>query len=92
MRVYYVGHAASLGFWGFGLGWLLTLLFWILIIGLLVALFEGAFGSSGRTSPDQPSTPKRSTDQALAILRERYARGDISQDQFSRMRQDLDNN
>lgn len=95
MRVYYLGHlgrAVHPGFWIFGAGWLVGIIFWILIIGALVVLFESLFDQPSQTlsSSNRPPVVAPSSDRALVILRERYARGDISQDQFSRMRQDLE--
>ena len=58
----------------------LVLLFWILVIvGLVIGLRW--FLSQGR-----PIT----SDMALSILRERYARGEITREQFEAMRRDLE--
>jgi len=70
--------------WMWGAGGLimmaLVLLFWILVIvGLVIGIRW--FMSQGR-----PATP----DMALSILRERYARGDITREQFEAMRRDLE--
>ena len=70
--------------WVWGAGGLvmmaLVLLFWILVIvGLVIGLRW--FMSQGRST-----TP----DTALSILRERYARGEITREQFDSMRRDLE--
>lgn len=67
--------------WGFGFGHgLFGLLFWIVIIAVVVAVARGFGGRS--TRPD--------TNPALAILKERYARGEIDKDEYERMRHDLE--
>ena len=81
---------------GFGFGWggmifggLLMLLFWGVVIALVVFAVRALTRSgSGRTTPSAGS-PTQTRDQALEILRERYARGEISKDEFNSMRQDL---
>ncbi|CDX04787.1 Short C-terminal domain [Desulfitobacterium hafniense] len=66
------------GPWG-GYGWMGTLMaivFWGLIIWLCVSLFRRNRGSHRR-------------DDALNILRERYARGEIDSEEFDRRKEDL---
>lgn len=65
--------------WGWGvLGFLHMGLWWILLILGIVVLLKWLF--SGTRSPGE---------QALQILRERYARGDIGKDEFEQKRRDL---
>ena len=81
---------------GFGFGWggmifggLLTLLFWGVIIALIFFVVRALSRSgSGQAAPPAGS-PGQAPDRALEILRERYARGEISKDEFNSMRQDL---
>ncbi len=81
---------------GFGFGWggmifggLLTLLFWVVVIALVVFAVRALSRSgSGRATPPAGS-PGPAPDQALEILRERYARGEITKDEYTSMRQDL---
>jgi putative membrane protein len=81
---------------GFGFGWggmifggLLMLLFWGVVIALVVFAVRALTRSgSGQATPPAGS-PGQTRDQALEILRERYARGEISKDEFNSMRQDL---
>jgi len=72
------------GFGGMLFGGLLMLAFWVLIIGgavwLVVALARGSQGSSATTSGQTP----------LAILQARYAKGEITKEQFDQMRRDID--
>ncbi len=81
---------------GFGFGWggmifggLLMVLFWVVIIVLVVFAVRALTRSgSGQTTPPA-SSPGQTGDQALEILRERYARGEITKDEYTSMRQDL---
>ena len=66
--------------WGMGFGGIFMILFWALIVLGIVALGKWLFSSAGQVD---------SSKRALEILQERYARGEISRDQFERMRQDL---
>lgn len=71
-------------FWGSGM-WIFPAI-WILIgVALLIIIFlvlgrgyRGACGHEGSTG-----------DSALDILKKRYARGDISKEDFERMRKDI---
>ncbi len=75
---------------GFGLGGgmlfggILMLAFWVLIIGgavwLVVTLARG--GQSALTTPNTGQT-------SLAILQARYAKGEITKEQFDQMKRDI---
>jgi len=70
------------GVWGHGFGWLLMILFWVLIIaGIIVLVKWLASGATPGASPGK---------RALEILKERYARGDITRDQYEQMRRDIE--
>lgn len=75
-------HMYGLGWGGWLAGGLMMLLFW----GILIALvFFGirAFSNNGSKN-SQPAN-----DTALSILRKRYAQGEISQEEFETIRQNL---
>ncbi len=58
-------------------------LFWILVIALVIWLvYRFAGGARGPGAPP-------SADRAEAILRERYARGEIDRETYERMLEDL---
>jgi len=58
------------------------LVFWVIIIVLAVLLVKGLFGTNG-------AHPKKSTATAKQILDERYARGEITQEQYQIMVKDI---
>ncbi len=67
-------------FWGhMGFGWL----FWIVIIVLFVWLLTQAVGRNR----DSESRSREET--PLEILKKRYARGEISHEEYERMKKDL---
>lgn len=76
------GWNNMMGGWnGLGLlGWIPMLLFWIILILGVVALFR-YLGGSGKTTRND-KTP-------LDILKERYARGDIDKKEFEDMKKEL---
>ena len=69
-----------------GVGFILPMLFWVLIIGLGVWLISGWSRSSHLDQPANPSQPES----ALDILKKRYARGEITKEQFDAMKRDLE--
>lgn len=77
----YGGHMMGYGY-GMGIG---MLLFWGIIIFAILSLISGSF--SKRQDPGQPGGQ---IDDALEILKKRYARGDIDKTEFDAMRRDLD--
>jgi putative membrane protein len=89
-----------MGGWGFICGGLLLLLVLAALVVLAVlalraysrgtagrAADRGPMGGAGPGTPDQPVAP--GSGRALEILRERYARGEITKEQFDAMRQDI---
>ncbi|MEJ2735401.1 MAG: SHOCT domain-containing protein [Anaerolineae bacterium] len=78
-----------------GVGWLTVLivliLFLLLIGGAVAAVIWFARQGSGGRSMGQGQGP-RAGDDALEILRRRYARGEIDREEFQRMREDLTRN
>ncbi len=69
---------------GFGWMWFMPIfmiLFWGLIIWGVVALVRGLSGSRSADSPKAES--------ALDVLKRRYARGDISKEEYEEKKKDL---
>ncbi len=76
---------------GFGLGgilpFVLTILFWAVIIGAVVWLVSGLF--SRRAAGNPPVSTASTPESALDILQKRYARGEITKAEYEDMRRDL---
>jgi putative membrane protein len=88
------GYGAGWGH-GFGLGGALfggifMLIFWILIIWLAVAFVRGSFGCHGRHCDlVGKDLNGKGGDSAMDILRERFAKGEISKEEFEEKSQIL---
>jgi putative membrane protein len=74
-----------IGFWGIGL--LVRVLFFGLIVYLVVRLFRGRNWRGDRGYYDEPSYGELS---AAEILRRRYAAGEITREQYEEMRRTLE--
>jgi putative membrane protein len=76
---------------GFGVGGflpiVLTILFWALIIGAIVWLVSSF--ASGRSAGNASTNTATTLDPALDILRQRYARGEITKTEYEDMRRNL---
>ncbi len=66
-----------------GFGGLFMVVFWILIILVIIVLVKSLLNRG------QESTT-RSSDQALAVLKERHARGEIDREQYLKMKANLE--
>lgn len=70
----------SLGWgWGMGFGWLFMFLFWVLIILGIIYLVKLIIGGEKKGKEDDP----------LEILKRRYAKGEISEEEFKKMKEDV---
>lgn len=78
------GYGAGMGGWGLGMGfgWIIPLLVIGLIVWAIISFTRsrGTGFGGGETSPDR----------SLAILKERYARGELDRDTYQRMRAELE--
>jgi putative membrane protein len=78
--------------WHHGLffGWLFGFLFFVLLIALTVYAVSWLVGGRhGHLRAAGPAVPVPARDDPLAILRMRYARGEIGRDEFLRANEDL---
>ena len=65
---------------GFGFGWIFTILFWLLII---VGVFYLIKALTKGTKKDDTG------ESALDILNKRYARGEITKEEYEKMKEDI---
>jgi len=68
--------------WGHGFGFIFMILFWGLVIFAIVAIVKWLAGTSANAG-----TPPAKT--ARQILDERYARGDIDEEEYRQKKKDL---
>ena len=69
--------------WGMGFGGIGMILFWVLIIvGIVVVTKWFAVGSSHNDQTREKT--------AFDVLKERYARGEISREEFEQKKRDID--
>ncbi len=76
---------------GFGFGWIMMVIIMLVPIGLAVfllsLLFPRAAHGAASSGPAQRGDISLS---ATEILKQRYARGEISKEQFEQMRRDVE--
>jgi putative membrane protein len=66
--------------WGMGFGWVWMILVWVLVIAGAVYIIQIAARSGKKQEKDEAP---------LDILKKRYARGEISKEEFEKMKDDL---
>jgi putative membrane protein len=70
--------------WGTGLGWLVMFVFWVLVI-LLVTM--GIVYLVRQLT--EGKRKQRKEESALDILKKRYAKGEITKEEFEKIRDDI---
>jgi len=80
-------YFGQMGGWGMG-GYLGMFVFWIIGILLLVWLIKELF--SGKESRTINSTEKTAEKSPINILKERYAKGEITKKEFDAKKADLE--
>lgn len=83
-----MGYGYGMGALG-GFGWLVSLLFIVLLVVGIVYLVRAMDGGRSRWHRHDEELPARREDGAMRILRERYARGEIDREEFEQRRKDL---
>ena len=73
------GYGTGLGFFGMTFGWVFMVVFWVLVVWGIIAFIQWATkqGSEKKESP------------AMALLKERYAKGEIKKEEFETTKKDL---
>lgn len=81
------GHMGRwMGGWGMGwFGMIFMLLFWGVIIAGIIFLIRWLIQKTGSKSNNNVNTDS----QAMDILKERYARGEITRDEFESMKKEI---
>ena len=74
-------YSWGIEFW-MGLGWLFMIIFWVLIILGVVYLVKLIAGTGAKKEATKDETP-------LEILKKRYAKGEITKEQFDQMKEDI---
>ncbi len=74
------------GIMGFGFGWPFMFLFPLVFVVLVVLGLYHLLSGQGR----QVSSAGYTGSDALRILKERYARGEITSEQYTKMKRDLE--
>ena len=83
-----MGYGDHGGFGMMGVGWIGTILFWILLVLAVIWLWRALdLGQTLRGS--RPNSPERETRKALDIAKERYAKGEIGKEEFEQLKQDV---
>lgn len=72
---------------GFGFGWIFMLLFWGLIIWAIIVLAKN-LANDGCCGTKQSKTGQNESN-AMNILKERYAKGELTKEDFDKMKNDL---
>lgn len=60
---------------GMGFGWIFMILFWVLVIFIVISLMKKSGSSEKETAED--------------VLKKRYARGEISKEEFERLKKGI---
>jgi putative membrane protein len=82
-----------MGFGGFGM-MLWMVIFWVVVVGVALWLLSRLFPGTGRHSsaeaPPESNAGNNGAGPTLVILKERYARGEITQAEYQQIRKDLE--
>jgi len=81
------GGLGGLGWLGMGLGMVIQLGFWILIIYIAVRLVRGV--TLGKSSEDGNYNLVKNQFTAKEILRQRYAKGEITREQYHEIAEEI---
>lgn len=82
MGNYYGDYGSGFGMFGFGFMWIFGFIFWISVIVGVVILIKWLLGRGGKEW-------RCFGGGALEILKERYAKGEITKSQYEEMKKEL---
>lgn len=86
----YFGHMGGFGpGFGFGFGWIFMFLFWAVLIWAIFSLIRGVSGH-GFGCGHRHGESRGKGNSALDILKERYAKGEITKEEFEKIKKDLE--
>lgn len=78
--------------YGWEYNWILMLLGGLIVIGIIVLVVYALIrttNTSGRSSSSAPHEMQDSNSRALAILAERYAKGEISDEEYKQKKNEI---
>ncbi|MFZ2193492.1 MAG: SHOCT domain-containing protein [Candidatus Moraniibacteriota bacterium] len=82
----YYGHMGA----GYGLGFIFMLVFWVLVIWAIFALVRVFLGRGSSCCGTHHKEIGAKTSNAIDILKERYAKGEITKEDFDRMKKNIE--
>ncbi|ADG83130.1 hypothetical protein Tfer_0802 [Thermincola ferriacetica] len=87
MGRWFYGPYVGGDWWMMGIGMILQIVFWVIILYVAARFLRGA-GLGACHGPREHGYPGH-TDSAEEILRQRYAKGEITREQYRQMIEDL---
>ena len=80
-------------FWWGGC-WMFPIIMPLVMVGVVVAILYFAFGRGGCRPPwwndsDRSSSHSKDSETAVEVLKKRYAKGEITREEFEQMKKDL---
>lgn len=72
-----------------GAGWVVGIVLLLLVLLVVGAVVIGGIWLVGRSTASDRRQPARSDDEAMEILRRRYASGEITREEYESMREHL---
>lgn len=74
--------------WGFGIGWIFMLFFWLIVIAVVAVVIVLVVNSTKQTQSHATSL-KSGHDSSVEKVKERYAKGEINREEYKQLMEDL---